>query len=132
MRRGAGPTTHPRTGSRWPPGRSAGDQRISDAASSPREMMGQERSHASGSLIAVSVDEGGVTMWHRLMLIGVFAGGTASGAEGRIEPKADAELHRMSDYLAGLDTFRVDGSSVDETKVNKDGQKMQTLSESKF
>ena len=49
-----------------------------------------------------------------------------------IEPKADAALHRMSDYLSGLNTFRVDTTTVDETKVAKDGRKIQELAESKF
>jgi hypothetical protein len=95
-------------------------------------------------------------MWYRVALIGVFVGGVGGGAAGAaetkqgqappegaaksaaaekagvIEPKADAALHRMSDYLAGLDTFRVDTSTVDETKVNKDGQKIQTLADSKI
>jgi hypothetical protein len=95
-------------------------------------------------------------MWYRLALIGVFVGGVGGGAAGAaetekaqappegaakstaaekagaIDPKADAALHRMSDYLAGLNTFRVDTSTVDETKVNKDGQKIQALAESKI
>jgi hypothetical protein len=95
-------------------------------------------------------------MWYRLALIGVFVagvGGSTAGAaeteqgqpppesaaksaapakQGVIEPKADAELHRMSDYLAGLKTFRVDTNTVDETKVSKNGQKIQQLAESKI
>ena len=94
-------------------------------------------------------------MWYRLVLIGGLVGGVGGGAAvaveteqgqapsegaaksaaaekaGAIDPKADAELHRMSDYLAGLKTFRVETSTVDETKVNKDGQKIQTLADSK-
>jgi hypothetical protein len=92
-------------------------------------------------------------MWYRLALIGVLVGGGAAGAAdtkqgqpppesaaksaaaekaGVIEPKADAALHRMSDYLAGLKTFRVDTTTVDETKVGKNGQKIQELAESKM
>jgi hypothetical protein len=90
-------------------------------------------------------------MWYRLTLIGVLVGGGAAGAAeakppppegaaksagaekaGVIEPKADAELHRMSDYLAGMNTFRVDTTTVDETKVSKDGQKIQEVAESKM
>ena len=94
-------------------------------------------------------------MWYRLVLIGGLVGGVGGGAAaageteqgqapsegaaksaaaekaGAIDPKADAELRRMSDYLAGLETFRVETSTVDETKVNKDGQKIQTLADSK-
>jgi hypothetical protein len=95
-------------------------------------------------------------MWYRLALIGVLVGGIRGGVAGAgenkqgqpppegavksaaaekagvIEPKADAALHRMSDYLSGLNTFRVETSTVDETKVNKDGQKIQELADSKF
>ena len=95
-------------------------------------------------------------MWHRIALIGVLVGGVGGGAavaadteqgqtppegaakktaadkQGVIEPKADAALHKMSDYLSGLNTFRVDTTTVDETKVDKDGQKIQTLADSKF
>jgi len=57
----------------------------------------------------------------------------ASGAERevRIDPKADAALHRMSDYLARLKTFRVDTTSVDE-KITTEGQKIQEIRESKI
>jgi hypothetical protein len=73
-------------------------------------------------------------MWHRLLLIGALVGGTAAAVEskGAIDPKADAQLHRMSDYLANLKTFRVDTSTVDETKVDENGQKVQELAESKM
>src|SRR4051794_9093749 len=95
-------------------------------------------------------------MWCRLALIGVLIGGVGGGAagaaeskegqppsegaakrsaaeeEGAIDPKADAALHRMSDYVSGLNTFRVDTTTVDEMKVNKDGQKVQALAESKI
>jgi hypothetical protein len=92
-------------------------------------------------------------MLNRLALIGSLVGGgwavaadtkqaqpppegaaesAAAEKAGAIEPKADAQLHRMSDYLASLKTFRVDTSTVDETKVSKDGQKIQQLAESQF
>jgi hypothetical protein len=64
---------------------------------------------------------------------GVGVGGSAAAQKaGPIDPKADAELHRMSDYLSGLKTFRVDTSTVDETKVGTDGQKIQELADSKM
>lgn len=66
-------------------------------------------------------------------LIGAGAVGTAEATEGQpgvIEPRADAELHRMSNYLAGLNSFRVDTSTVDETNVNREGQKIQVLANS--
>jgi hypothetical protein len=50
--------------------------------------------------------------------------------EGVIEPKADAALHRMSDYLAGLKAFRMETTSVDE-KITTEGQKIQEVKESK-
>ncbi len=50
--------------------------------------------------------------------------------EGVIEPQADAVLHRMSDYLAGLKAFRVDTTSVDE-KITTEHQKIQEVKESK-
>ena len=79
-------------------------------------------------------------MRYRLALIGALVGGIGGGVAksataeeaGVIEPKADAALHRMSDYLSGLNTFRVDTTTVDETKVNKDGQRIQELADSKF
>jgi len=48
-----------------------------------------------------------------------------------IDPKADEALHRMSDYLARLKTFRVDTTSVDE-KITTEGQKIQEIRESKI
>ncbi len=93
-------------------------------------------------------------MWYRLAMIGALVGGIGGGAAGAreqgqtppegaaksaaaeragaIDPKADAALHRMSDYLSGLKTFRVDTITVDETKVDKEGQKIQQLAESRF
>src|SRR5262249_37443947 len=51
--------------------------------------------------------------------------------EGVIDPKADAELRRMSDYLNGLKTFRVETTTIDE-HFTKDGHKVQELKESKL
>jgi hypothetical protein len=48
-----------------------------------------------------------------------------------IEPKADAQLKRMSDYLSGLQRARVDAMTVDE-KVTTDGQKIQEIQNSKI
>lgn len=50
--------------------------------------------------------------------------------EGVIEPQADAALHRMSDYLAGLKAFRMETTSVDE-KITTEHQKIQEVKESK-
>ena len=86
----------------------------------------------AGSLLAGMGDERTnrrMTMWYRLALIGGLVGGIGGGAAsaadtkqeqpppeaaakgataekaGVIEPKADAALHRMSDYLSGLKTL---------------------------
>jgi hypothetical protein len=52
-------------------------------------------------------------------------------SEGVIDPQAQTQLKKMSDYLAGLKTFKVETTSVDE-KVTTDGQKIQELRESKL
>jgi len=54
-----------------------------------------------------------------------------SGEEGVVDPKADAVLHRMSDYLGGLKSLRANSVTVDE-KVTADGQKIQELQQSKL
>jgi hypothetical protein len=85
-------------------------------------------------------------MWYRVALIAMLVGGTGGGVAGAakhgqaapmssataIDPKADALLHQMSDYLSSLNTFRVDTVTIDETKVGPDGQKFQQLAESKM
>ncbi len=91
-------------------------------------------------------------MWYRLALIGALVGGVGGGAvgfaqskpaqlppegatgekAGGIDPKADAELHLMSDYLGGLKSFTVDSKTIDETRVGEDGQKIQQLAVSQF
>jgi hypothetical protein len=50
--------------------------------------------------------------------------------EPQIEPKADAQLKKMSEFLAGLKSFKVTAVTADE-KVTTDGQKIQDLKESK-
>jgi hypothetical protein len=49
---------------------------------------------------------------------------TATRPEKGIEPHADRLLRQMTDYLAGLQTFQVMSSSVDEV-VTTDGRKLQ-------
>jgi hypothetical protein len=57
--------------------------------------------------------------------------GVAPGTEeGVMDPKADAALRQMSDYLAGLKRMRVDTVSVDE-KVTRDGHKVQEVQASR-
>ncbi|MGZ3441653.1 MAG: DUF2092 domain-containing protein [Polyangia bacterium] len=53
-----------------------------------------------------------------------------AGPKSGIDPRADALVHRMSDELASLRSFRVDADAVDEV-VLKSGQKLQQISESK-
>jgi hypothetical protein len=54
----------------------------------------------------------------------------SKAAEGVIDPKADSALKRMSDYLAGLRSMRVNTTTIDE-KVTTDGRKIQELQQSK-
>jgi hypothetical protein len=54
---------------------------------------------------------------------------SASEKQGVIDPRADAALHRMSDYVGGLQSFRVKTTTSDE-KVTTDGQKIQEVHES--
>jgi hypothetical protein len=78
-----------------------------------------------GAAVAAEAEQGQPVPEH--------AAGSAAGEKaGVIEPKADAALHRMSNYLSGLKTFRVDTTTVDETKVNAQGQRSQVRSVSKF
>jgi len=77
--------------------------------------------------------------YHHMLRYGALALGaltsTAAWAEGPkegegvIEPKADEQLHKMSDYLDSLKSFRVDTTTVDE-KVGTNGQKIQEIKES--
>jgi hypothetical protein len=66
-----------------------------------------------------------------MILASVFVATAASAAEqeGVIDPKADAALHRMSDYLSCLKSFRVETTTVDE-KITTEGQKIQEIKES--
>ena len=52
-----------------------------------------------------------------------------SEQEGVIDPAADVALKRMSEYLAGLKSFRVETTTVDE-RVTAEGQKVQDVKES--
>jgi hypothetical protein len=51
--------------------------------------------------------------------------------EGVIEPEADAALRRMSAYLDGLKSFRVDSMTTDEL-VTTEGQKIQFVKDTKL
>jgi len=55
---------------------------------------------------------------------------TQSTEQAKIDPKADAELRKMSDYLAGLQSFRVQADSTDEV-VLKSGQKIEQIASSR-
>jgi hypothetical protein len=76
--------------------------------------------------------------WGLLLLPAVLAAASVAFAakggkeeEGVIDPKADAQLKKMSEYLAGLKSFRVDTVVIDE-KVTTDGQKIQELKQNKL
>jgi hypothetical protein len=106
-----------------------------------------------GTKLAIkTVEEGGVMNARKrrglfLPLMGLCAVGAATAAwadqpiqpqsgsgsqqEGVIEPKADAQLKKMSDYLDGLKSFRVSATTIDE-KVTREGQKVQELKESRL
>lgn len=70
------------------------------------------------------------TTW--LLLLGLVASPAfaVESARTQIDPAAEEKLRQMSNYLAGLKTFRVESKAVDE-KVTTDGQKLQFLSDSK-
>jgi hypothetical protein len=71
----------------------------------------------------------------RAALIGAVVGGVAwaqtTPKEGVIDPKANIHLQRMSQYLNGLESFRVDATTIDE-KVTTNGQKIQEVKESQL
>jgi len=86
-------------------------------------------------------------MLRRLALVSVFVAATASAGEpkqpakqpppespakkdeGVIDPRADSALRKMSDTMAGLKSFRIDMTTIDE-KVTKEGQKIQEVKDS--
>jgi hypothetical protein len=57
--------------------------------------------------------------------------GAAKSPKPKIDPQADAELRKMSDYLAGLKSFRVTSLAEDEA-VTKSGERLDNLAESKI
>jgi hypothetical protein len=71
-------------------------------------------------------------MW-KLLLLGVLGASSTEprqpAQEGVIDPKADQVLRRMSDHLAGLKSFQVETTTIDE-KFTADGQKVQELAQS--
>ncbi len=64
-------------------------------------------------------------------LMGV-AGAAAAAPQARkaIDPKAEQTLRQMADYMAGLKSFRVQSSAIDEVVLTS-GQKLQLASESR-
>lgn len=69
-----------------------------------------------------------------VLLFGLaLAAGPARAGEpdsAKIEPSADATIKRMSSYLSGLHSFRVEARAVDE-RITTDGQKLQFLADSR-
>jgi hypothetical protein len=54
----------------------------------------------------------------------------ARETSGRIDPRADEALHRMTDYVASLKSLRVDTTTIDE-KVSTEGQRIQEVKDSR-
>jgi hypothetical protein len=63
-----------------------------------------------------------------LGVLPALATGTPA-AQPSVDPRAADELRRMSDYLASLQSFRVESRATDEM-VLKSGEKLQSLSDS--
>ena len=91
-------------------------------------------------------------MLGRWLFVGIIAGGVGCGGQSEsgmqpaslpappsqsaepetiIEPEADAALRRMSAYLGGLQSFRVDTTTTDEFVTNE-GQKIQFVKETRL
>ena len=69
-----------------------------------------------------------------LLVLGLAVAGPAIAVEppgAQVERAADEQLRRMSSYLAGLRSFRVEARAVDE-RVTTDGQKVQYLAETRL
>jgi hypothetical protein len=62
------------------------------------------------------------------LLIPAAAWARPADKEVRIDPHADRELRRMSDYVSGLKSFRVHAMSSEDL-VSSEGQKIQRLAE---
>jgi hypothetical protein len=66
-------------------------------------------------------------------LLAAAGTGTAKNirsATGKIDERAEKQLHRMSDFLAGLQSFRVEVTATDEVVLDT-GQKVQFVSRSR-
>jgi hypothetical protein len=61
-----------------------------------------------------------------MFLVPVAAVGAPQDPDVRIDPRADAAMRSMSDYLTSLGSFRFHGSSVTDV-VTHDGQKIQVV-----
>jgi hypothetical protein len=81
-------------------------------------------------MVAFTILAGGV-VWAIEPPAGQKTAKTEKTEEGVVEPKADAALHKMSDYLSGLKSVRASATTTDE-KVTKEGQKIQEMAESKM
>jgi hypothetical protein len=70
--------------------------------------------------------------WWLLVLLGLVAGPVSAVEPARpnIDPLAQQHVKRMSDYLASLQSFRVDAHATDE-RVTTDGQKLQFVASSR-
>jgi hypothetical protein len=62
------------------------------------------------------------------LVIPAVAGARPADKDVRIDPRAELQLRRMSDYLSGLKSFRVHAASSEDL-VSSEGQKIQRLAE---
>jgi hypothetical protein len=63
-----------------------------------------------------------------IVLAPFVASAAPTDSDVRIDPRADASLRRMSNYLTSLESFRFHSTSVTDL-VTKDGQKVQSVAE---
>src|SRR4051812_22550848 len=63
-----------------------------------------------------------------LLLTPLVASAAPQDPDVRIDPRADEQMHKMSDYLSHLKAFRFHASSS-EDRVSTEGQKVQLLAD---
>jgi len=71
-----------------------------------------------------------LALWTALLLLPLAAAAAPNDPEVRIDPRANDAVHRMSNYLSGLKSFRFHGSTVTDL-VTKEGQKIQFVVDEK-
>src|SRR5437764_1151406 len=68
------------------------------------------------------------TVFASLLLLGASVWAAPNDPQVRIDPRADAQVRKMSDYLTKLRSFRVRALSSEDL-VSKEGQKIQFLAD---